>query len=151
MQYHISGKIYTEKMLSRNDFSFGSASSSHFFISHSQRIRTRHPWFRRFSIFFLSRLILSSNFLIQKSWCDLGADEYLQPCRCQKHPCTNITAFRDLNTISGLPGRSEACNLYLKLFFHNHLRTRISGLVFLLLIFDILKERFSGEWTSISE
>src|SRR5689334_19439678 len=35
-----------------------------------------------------------------------------QWCRCQKHPCTKMTAVRDGKTMSGRPGRVFTCSRY---------------------------------------
>lgn len=133
----------------RNSFSFGSAFADQLFISHSHRRRTLQPCSQRSCAFFLSRSMLSANFLNQNSCRVDGIVVYLQPCLCQKHPCTNMAALRPLKTMSGFPGKSLACSRYLYPFAHSHLRTSISGLVLAPLILDILKARCSGEWTSI--
>ena len=60
---------------------------------HSQTTATLQPSFRRASRFRLSRFTVSPNFVFQKFMLDAGLVQNAQCwCRCQKQPCTSITA-----------------------------------------------------------
>jgi hypothetical protein len=53
----------------------------------------------------LSRLRFAANFLAQYSGLVRGTDASRQrPCRCQKQPCTRMTARCAGSTMSGVPG-----------------------------------------------
>lgn len=104
-------------------------------ISHSQTTKTSHPWRESLWIFSRSRCLLASSLGFQKSRRDLGSLASLHPgsgCRCQKHPCTNITFFRLGNTKSGMLGKLRRCRRYRYPIPCTRRRTIISGLVSLL-------------------
>ena len=68
-----------------------SESSFFFLISHCHTTKTRHPCASSNAISFLSRAMLLSIFLFQKSMFVCGRCPRLQECPCQKHPWTKIT------------------------------------------------------------
>lgn len=120
--------------------------------AHSQITITRQDFSSKASTLRLSRLTVCLNLESQKSRRDAGVAVNRQPsCRCQKQPWMKIATRYFGKTISGFPGRSFLCNLYLYPFAHSHLRTIISGRVSFPRILDMLKLRCSGEWTSIIE
>lgn len=113
-------------------------------VSHSQITMTLHPSSRRRASLRSSRATVAWNLLSQYSSRVLGLEAYLQlGCRCQKHPCTNMTERYRGNTRSGQPGRSRRCmrNRYPSLWEIR--RTTNSGLVSRLLTRDMISLRFS--------
>lgn len=107
---------------------------------HSQITKTFQPYFLNSSETFLSRNLLPWIFLNHQSVFVFGNTKFLHPsCPCQKHPCTNIMVLYLANTISGLPGKSFLCNLYLTPLPNKYLRTINSGFVFFDRIWLILK------------
>lgn len=97
--------------------------------SHSQIISTFHPASSSFCRTRQSRSTVRRNLADQNSTLLAGIVVRLQPCRCQKQPCTNSAKRYLGNTKSGVPGKSDLwirnrcpalCNL---------LRTMISGAV----------------------
>ena len=96
---------------------------------HSQRMRTDQPCFLRVASTFLSRITFRANFCIQKDVFVFGVELFLQPCRCQKQPCTKMAFLVPRMTKSGEPG-SELT--FLSYFTPNFISTAAiirSGLV----------------------
>src|SRR5690606_36200524 len=77
--------------------------------------------------FLSSRALLAANFSAQNSCRVAGAVEYLQPCTCQKQPCTTTTALNRGNTRSGDPDSFLSCRRYRSASLCNALRRRIAG------------------------
>lgn len=109
-------------------------------ISHCHIIITFQPSFTSKSEFLASRDLLFDIFSFQKSVFEDGNFPFLQLCPCQKHPFTNIIILYLGKTISGLPGNVLTLIRYLNPFENKNLRTKISGLVSLLDIFDIISD-----------
>ena len=76
---------------------------------HSQTTSTLHPVAVRATNAFPSRSRLPSIFVRQNSGRVACILHSAQPCPCQKHPRTKITARRPGKTKSGRPGRSLRC------------------------------------------
>lgn len=78
--------------------------------AHSQIVATRQPSARSTSRTALSRATFDPNFACQNFERVTGVVAKRHPsCRCQKHPCTKMTALYFGNTRSGLPGMPLAC------------------------------------------
>lgn len=111
-------------------------------VSHSQMVMAFHPRASSSATFLTSRAVFASNLFCQNSVRVFGVVVRRQPtCRCQKHPCTNITAFLAGKTISGEPGKSRRCN---RKRYPRECRSRLttsSGLVFLPRTFAISADR----------
>lgn len=119
--------------------------------SHSHTVITSHPFSSSDMIAFRSLLLFLFILAIHHSVLVLGMMKYWQlSCPCQKHPCMKTTFLYFGKTRSGLPGSLLSCSLYLKLLAKRNFLTRISGRVFLPLIWLILKLRVSLEWTSLT-
>lgn len=115
---------------------------------HSQTTATRHPEFISACVtvasFILFRPILSD----QNSVRVPGSRKREQSCPCQKHPCTNTTARRPGNTMSGLPGRSRRLSRNLNPSLCRRLRMSFSGLVSRPRIPDIILLRVAASTIS---
>ena len=72
--------------------------------AHSQTTKVRHPRRLRASMLPASRKTLDSSLLRHFPLLEDGHLNSRHKCRCQKHPCTRITALYLGKTISGLPG-----------------------------------------------
>ena len=97
--------------------------------SHSQTINTLHPATSSSLRFRSSRAIFPLILGPQYSRLVAGSTLRLQPCPCQKQPCTKITHFREGNTMSGFPGKSFRCNRNRKPRACSCRRTNSSGFV----------------------
>jgi hypothetical protein len=114
--------------------------------SHTTAVRQERPFNEA-----RSRLSLAAfpvNFVSQNSVRVRGTRNRLHPCRCQKHPCINITARNFGNTRSGVPGKSFTCNLNRYPLACNRRRTINSGLVSRDRIAAMFFERIRGVCTS---
>jgi hypothetical protein len=101
-----------------------------FLVSHSQIVKTRHPDPTSLRAFRRSRFLLPLSLGSQKLSLDFGRRASLhRGCRCQKQPCTKITLWSRLNTISGHPGKDFWWSRYLKPSPKIIFLTSISGLV----------------------
>ena len=79
-------------------------------VSHSHTTSTRQPSLASAIRTRSSRRRLASNFAAQNSGRVVGMLALTQPrCLCQKQPWTNMTALRDGNTRSGVPGKDRRC------------------------------------------
>jgi hypothetical protein len=116
---------------------------------HSQTVATRQPMSLSASIACLSRSTLRANFSAQNPELLAGVDARLQAeCRCQKQPCTKITARCLRSTRSGLPGKSLAWSRKRNPRAWSSRRRRISGRVFRARIPLIMRERVAGSTIS---
>lgn len=111
-------------------------------VQHSHTLNTRHPCFRSFRMLRLSRCTFPLRFVCQNSAFVAGINlPYLQRCMCQKQPWTKIIDLCFGSTMSGRPGKSRTCNLYLNPSECSRRLTIISGRVSLPRICDMLKLR----------
>lgn len=110
---------------------------------------TRHPLHRSAARTVQSRAIFCLNLDSQNSGRVEGVVQNLQPSwRCQKQPCTKITALNFGNTKSGRPRIFVTCRRKRNPREWSTRRRAISGLVFLLWIPAIMRERVG--WSTIS-
>ena len=115
------------------------------FVSHSQITIVLQPRSVSASSFRLSLRTFPSNFFVQYSTRVFGLEAKRQlGCRCQKHPCTWITARYLGNTMSGQPGRSLRCSLKRNPSPWAIRRTSSSGLVSRPRMRDMISLRFAG-------
>lgn len=111
------------------------------FREHSQTVATLQPasirdWRDR-----SSRSTFLANLFAQNSGLVEGLVALGQPgCRCQKHPCTKITARNFGNTRSGFPGSSFRWIRYRSPAACSALRSLSSGRVFRARIPDIIRD-----------
>lgn len=116
---------------------------------HSQTTAVRQPRFCRSSILRRSLAMLFLNFTSQNSARVAGTEASSQlGCRCQKQPCTKHAAWSLGNTRSGLPGRLPEWSRYLNPLACRAFRRVSSGLVSLLPMRDIIRERVSASTVS---
>lgn len=121
---------------------FSSRSMS--FSSHVHTIKTLQPASLKRDKFFLSRHIVLSSFLFQKSSLPAGRFERGHPSwPCQKQPCTKMIFLYFGRTISGFPGRSRRCNRNLYPILWSFDLTIRSGLVFFPFTADMIRLRLS--------
>ncbi len=117
--------------------------------AHSHAMATRHPLLRSVARTVQSRAIFCLNLDCQKSGRVEGVVQYLQPSwRCQKQPCTKITALNFGKTKSGRPRMFVTCVRKRNPRQCSARRIAISGFVFLPLIAAIMRERVG--WSTIS-
>jgi len=84
--------------------------------SHSHTTHTRQPISASTAMLAASRAAFLASFAAHQSRRVAGRTAFLQAgsaWRCQKHPRTSMTARRAGRTMSGLPGSSFTCSLYL--------------------------------------
>lgn len=118
-------------------------------IEHSQTTATRQPMLPSAATVAASLSMFRPSLLSQKSALVLGKRKYGQPSwRCQKHPCTRMTAPHFGRTRSGFPGSFLPCNRKRKPRRQSSRRTISSGLVSLAWIRDINAERVPLSITS---
>ncbi len=115
------------------------------FVWHCQTVSTLHPKARKARLSRASFERLRSSFGPQNSGRDLGGRPIRQPWACQKQPFTKTIFRRDVNTISGVPGRSRRCNRNLYPSECRSRRTKSSGAVFFPPMRDINALRLSGD------
>ena len=88
-------------------------------------------------------------FSLQNSVLVAGNVDFLQfSCPCQKQPFTKITALYLGKTMSGLPGKFFTFFLNLNPLENRYFLTKISGLVSLPEILDMIEERLDFEYIS---
>lgn len=116
--------------------------------AHSQTFSCRHPNWWSDSCTASSRVILLAIFVRQNSGLVEGSLNRWQSWPCQKHPFTKMTVLYFRSTISGLPGKPAAWSRYRNPRANSPLRIRSSGLVFRLLMPDIIRLRVC--WSTIS-
>ena len=117
--------------------------------AHSQTTATRQPASSRSARFRRSRSTFTSNLACQNSSRVAGVVAKRHPaCLCQKQPCTKHTASNRRNTRSGVPGSFRLCKRYLRPRACRARRRTSSGLVFLLPIPAIMRDRVA--WSTMS-
>ena len=116
------------------------------FSSHCQTVITLYPISLSFWIFPLSLIMFLDIFSLQNSVLVAGNVAFLQfSCPCQKHPLTNIIVLYFGKTISGFPGKSFTFFLNLNPLENKYFLTKISVLVSLPEILDMMEERLDFE------
>jgi len=121
------------------------------FRPHSHTSKTLQPASISSALVLMSRSMVWRNFSAQNSGRVAGEVANRQPSwRCQKQPCTKTHVLYCASTMSGHPGRTRTWIRNLKPWACRNFRTFSSGLVFLLAILDIMRERVSELTTSIS-
>lgn len=145
--------ISSSRSLERSHLSSSSTASSTccgFLRAHSHSVATRQPAFRSASRTVLSRRTLDENLVRQNSGRADGFVVKRQPaCRCQKQPCTKMTAPYFGSARSGRPGILFACSRYRKPRACNARRNSSSGSVSFPLIPAIIRDRVSLFTTSV--
>lgn len=112
-------------------------------------VMTFQPRILRRLIFFSSLSLFFPIFSFHHSLLVSGTLKYLHPSwPCQKQPWTKMTVLYFGSTISGFPGRFLTCKRYRNPLENKNLRTKSSGFVSLLLIWDILYDLVALSWTS---
>lgn len=118
--------------------------------AHSHTTNTRQSIAESARIAASSRRLFAASLSSQNPVLVAGSRNSGHPSwRCQKQPCTKMTAFHLARTMSGRPGSCLALSLKRRPACHSARRTCNSGPVSRPRILDITADRFSGLITSV--